>query len=97
MRFILEITTANSEGALERILGCLRQRGFSLCAMVADRSHDQRAIEIRLTLEGTRPMDTAVKQVSKLYDVMNVQVQSVQSVQSLEEGNGYRQLQASPV
>ena len=94
MKFNLEITTANSEGALERILGCLRQRGFALCAMIADRTHDQSIMEVRLTLEGTRPMDLAVKQIAKLYDVLNVQVQPMEA----HESNGYRQLQtASPV
>jgi acetolactate synthase regulatory subunit len=89
----LEITTANSEGALERILGCLRQRGFALCGMMADRTNDHSAIEVRVTLESTRPMDLAVKQVSKLYDVMSVQVQAME----VHESNGYRQLQASPL
>lgn len=94
MRFNLEITTANSEGCLERILGCLRQRGFALCALIADRSSDLSAIEVRVTLEGTRPMDLAVKQISKLYDVLNVQVQPME----VHESNGYRHLQtASPV
>ena len=94
MRFNLEITTANSEGALERILGCLRQRGFALCGMNADRSHDHTAMAVRLTLEGSRPMDLAVKQIAKLYDVMNVEVQPME----VHESNGYRQLQtASPV
>jgi acetolactate synthase regulatory subunit len=91
VRFDLEITTANSEGALERILGCLRQRGFALCGMNADRSLDHSAMEVRLTLEGTRPMELAVKQVSKLYDVMNVQVQQME----VHESNGYRQLHAA--
>lgn len=91
MRFNLEITTANSEGALERILGCLRQRGFALCGMMADRSHDQTAMEVRLTLEGARPMDLAVKQISKLYDVLNVQVQQME----VHESNGYRQLHSA--
>ncbi len=45
--------------------------------LMADRSHDQTAMEVRLTLEGARPMDLAVKQLSKLYDVLNVQVQQI--------------------
>jgi acetolactate synthase regulatory subunit len=39
-------------------------------------------------------MDLAVKQIAKLYDVMNVEVQPME----VHESNGYRQLQtASPV
>ena len=94
MKFNLEIITANSEGALERILGCLRQRGFSLCSLMADRTNDHTAIEIRVTLEGARPMELAIKQIAKLYDVLNVQVQPTE----VHESNGYRQLHtASPL
>lgn len=89
MKFSLEITVSNAEGAMERILGCLRQRGFSLCAMIADRTHDHSAIEMRVTVDGTRPADIAVKQIGKLYDVMHVRAHS------MEESNGYRQLQSA--
>lgn len=94
MRFNMEITLANAEGAMERVLGCLRQRGFALCSMMVDRTVDQTAFEVRLTLESARSMDLAQKQVAKLYDVQNVEVQPME----VHESNGYRQLQsASPV
>ncbi len=89
MKFSLEITANNAEGALERILGCLRQRGFSLCAMIADRTPDHSAIEMRVTVDATRPVEIAVKQIGKLYDVMHVRAQT------MEESNGYRQLQSA--
>ncbi len=94
MRFNMEIQLANAEGALERVLGCLRQRGFALCSMMVDRTVDQTALEVRLTLESARPMDLAQKQVAKLYDVLNVEVRTME----VHESNGYRQLQsASPL
>jgi acetolactate synthase II small subunit len=90
----MEITLANAEGAIERVLGCLRQRSFTLCSMMVDRTVDQAAYEVRLTLESARSMDLAQKQVAKLYDVLNVEVQPIE----VHESNGYRQLQsASPV
>jgi acetolactate synthase regulatory subunit len=62
--------------------------------MMVDRTVDQTAFEVRLTLESARSMDLAQKQVAKLYDVLNVEVQPME----VHESNGYRQLQsASPV
>jgi acetolactate synthase regulatory subunit len=90
MKFSLEIIMSNTEGALERILGCLRQRGFSLCSISANQTLDQRAMSAMVTLESSRSMDLAVKQVRKLYDVQHVRVEEVE-----EEGNGYRQLRAA--
>jgi acetolactate synthase regulatory subunit len=90
VKFNLEIIMANSEGALERILGCLRQRGFTLCAINATETLDQAAMSARVTLSGSRPMELAVKQVRKLYDVHHVRVEEMEG-----ESNGYRQLQVA--
>ena len=90
----MEIRLASTEGAMERVLSCLRQRGFALVSMTADRTVDESALDVKITLEGSRPMDLAHKQVAKLYDVLNVEVQAME----VHESNGYRQLQsASPV
>jgi acetolactate synthase regulatory subunit len=90
VKFNLEIIMANTEGALERILGCLRQRGFVLCAISATETLDQAAMSARVTLQSSRPMELAVKQVRKLYDVHHVRVEEME-----EESNGYRQLQVA--
>jgi acetolactate synthase regulatory subunit len=90
VKFNLEIIMANSEGALERILGCLRQRGFTLCAVSATETLDRAGMSARLTLQSTRPAELAVRQIGRLYDVHHVRVEEME-----EESNGYRQLQAT--
>jgi acetolactate synthase regulatory subunit len=74
MKMTLDIRMANTEGALERILGRLRQRCFSICSMSADRSHDQSEIQARITVESARSIELAVKQLEKLFDVIQVKV-----------------------
>lgn len=74
MRFTLDVNMANSEGALERILGRLRQRNFVVCAMSAGCTPDFQRMDARITIESDRPVDLAVKQLSKLFDVDGVKI-----------------------
>lgn len=90
MKYNIEITTGNVEGILERILGVIRQRGFSLCAVSAVESADQEQMIARITLKSERPVEYAVKQIRKLYDVSAVTVEEMEG-----EQHGYRQLQAA--
>jgi len=78
MKFNLEITINNSEGALERVLGRLRQRNFHLCSLAAGRSADHSLIDARIVVESTRPIELAVKQLGKLYDVQDVMVRTME-------------------
>ena len=91
MRFTLEIRMANAEGALERVLGKLRQRNFNLCALMADRSHDMTRINARITVESARPIEPALKQLAKLFDVEELRVQYAEA----ESNHGYRQNQTT--
>jgi len=75
MHCTLDIRLTNAEGALERVLGRLRQRGFALCAMTVDRSPDYSTYIVQATIESSRPMDQAEKQLSKLFDVQSVKLQ----------------------
>ena len=74
MRVTLEIRMANAEGALERILGRLRQRCFSICSITADRSSDHQFIDAFISVESSRPIEIAAKQIAKLFDVTQVKV-----------------------
>lgn len=74
MRFTIEIRMRNTEGALERVLGRLRQRGFALCALAANISNDESAIDARITLAGNRATEPLIRQLDKLYDVMMVKL-----------------------
>jgi len=90
MKSNIEITMSNSEGVLERILGCLRQRGFTLCSISATESADESALVAHIKIKSERSIELAVKQIRKLYDVHSVMVEA------MEEGqNGYRHLQAA--
>ena len=72
MKFNLDLMLANNEGALERVLSTVRQRSFVLCNIMAGRSQDQTSITARITLEGSRPAETIIKQIGKLYDVKHI-------------------------
>jgi acetolactate synthase regulatory subunit len=89
MQCTLDIRLNNTEGALERILSRLRQRGYSLCAMNVDRSSDYSTFVVQATIESSRPIDQAAKQLTKLFDVQSVKLH-VQYKEALP-ANGYAQ------
>jgi 2-isopropylmalate synthase len=68
VKYNIEITTNNVEGILERILGYIRQRGFSLCAVSAPENADQQQMLTRITLKSERSVEYVVKQIRKLYE-----------------------------
>jgi acetolactate synthase regulatory subunit len=74
MKFNLDIIMSDTEGVLERVLAKLRQRGFSLNSLSANRVHEHSSVRARITVEGARAIDPAVKQLSKLFDVKYVAV-----------------------
>lgn len=76
MKYSLDVIMTDAEGALERLLGRLRQRGFSMCTMSAAQMHEHASVRARITIEGTRPVEPLVKQISKLFDVKYVAVSS---------------------
>ncbi|HMO22238.1 MAG TPA: acetolactate synthase 2 small subunit [Candidatus Melainabacteria bacterium] len=72
MRYTFDISMKNSEGALERVLGRLRQRSFSLCSLKADSMESGKEMVARVTVESERSAEYAMKQIDKLYDVARV-------------------------
>jgi acetolactate synthase regulatory subunit len=76
MKYSLDVIMTDAEGALERLLGRLRQRGFAMCTMSAGSSQLHNSVRARITIEGTRPIEPLVKQISKLFDVKYVAVSS---------------------
>jgi acetolactate synthase regulatory subunit len=75
MKSALELRLANSEGVLERVLGCLRQRGFELCSLEMERSSDTAHFIVRCEVESPRPIETVCRQLTRLFDVQSVKVQ----------------------
>jgi acetolactate synthase regulatory subunit len=74
MKFNLDIIMSDEEGALERVLGKLRQRGFGFSTLSASRTQDHSSIRARITVEGQRAIEPTVKQLSKLFNVKYVAV-----------------------
>jgi acetolactate synthase II small subunit len=89
MQSMLDIKLNNSEGALERILSRLRQRGYTVCSMNVKRSSDNSAYIVQVTIESTRPMEQAAQQLTKLLDVQSVRLQVLPK--EAVSGNGYAQ------
>jgi acetolactate synthase II small subunit len=79
MKFNLDLIIANSEGALERVLGTLRQRSFSLIGLSAGRLADANSMSARITIEGDRPVESIIKQIAKLYDVKHIAVSQTEA------------------
>jgi len=79
MKFNLDLMIANNEGALERVLSTVRQRSFVLCNIMAGRSHDEKSISARITVEGTRPVETIIKQIAKLHDVKHIAISTAET------------------
>jgi acetolactate synthase regulatory subunit len=89
MKFTIEIRMRNSEGALERILGRLRQRSFALCGIVAGISPDETCIEARITFTSTRATEPVIRQIAKLYDVHHVALHAEPVMHGLRFGSGH--------
>jgi acetolactate synthase II small subunit len=74
MKSVLELRLNNAEGVLERVLGCLRQRGFELCSFTMERSSDATHLTVRCEVESHRPIEIGCRQLAKLYDVQSIKV-----------------------
>jgi acetolactate synthase regulatory subunit len=75
MKFTVSIRLSNCEGALERLLGRLRQRAFEISSMSAERTADRAFLDARFTIEGTRDVEPVIKQLAKLYEVQSLKFQ----------------------
>lgn len=83
MRFTLDVTMANCEGALERLLGRLRQRSFAVCAMNVGTSPNMKRMDVKVVVESARPIELAIKQLSKLIDVEGVEIIRAEELQHI--------------
>jgi acetolactate synthase regulatory subunit len=82
MKSVLELRLNNSEGVLERVLGCLRQRGFELCSMQMQRNSDGSSLTIQCTVESLRPIENGCRHLAKLYDVQSIKLQYTEHAES---------------
>ena len=71
----LEITMAASEGALIRVLGTVERRGYSLNTLHVEKTSNEN-MQISMELESDRDANVLCRQLGRLCDVQNVNLQS---------------------
>lgn len=75
MRYRLDLTLRQSEGALTRVLGTAERRGFRPLSVEGETRADGDRWHLQMTVESERPADGLHQQLAKLYDCLDVQVQ----------------------
>ncbi len=84
MKCTLEITMTNSEGVLERILGRLRQRNFSIHSMNTNCSSDLSKVKATITVESQlTSISSIMKHLGKLYDVLHMDVLYTENTENI--------------
>ncbi|MBI3664255.1 MAG: ACT domain-containing protein [Acidobacteria bacterium] len=74
MRALLQLEVRNSEGALDRIFGVLRRRGYRIVRLAADRFEEDACFDCVMVLESERPVSALSGQLRKLFDVRSLHV-----------------------
>ena len=69
MKHTITIRTSMSEGAIERILGKVRSRGWAINFLHAQVDMSSKNYAISLIVEGERSIENLVRQIEKLNDV----------------------------
>ena len=78
MRYQLDLTLRQAEGALSRVLGAAERRGFRPLAVDGEAQADGDRWYLRLTVEGERDQANLQHQLEKLYDCLAVEVSPCQ-------------------
>ena len=73
MRYQLDLTLRQAEGALSRVLGAAERRGFRPLAVDGEAQADGDRWYLRLTVEGERDEANLQHQLEKLYDCLAVE------------------------
>ena len=74
MRYQLDLTLRQAEGALSRVLGAAERRGFRPLSVDGEAQPDGDRWHLRLTVEGERDDANLQHQLAKLYDCLAVEV-----------------------
>lgn len=75
MRYQLDLTLRQAEGALARVLGTAERRGFRPLSVDGETQADGDRWHLRMTVEGERSDESLQNQLAKLYDCLAVRVQ----------------------
>ena len=87
MSYELHMKLRNMDGALERVLGVVRYRGFSLMGLQAEPERDGARLDVSMTVTGEKRATNLPKQIGKLFDVEMVEmINQVTTVQHVRIG-----------
>mgnify|MGYP000602915110 CR=1 FL=1 len=74
MSYLTQLRVRNAEGALERVLGVVRIRGFAVQSMSAQHDLTGQHFDLTLRLKSDRPIGRLSNQLSKLVDVESLEL-----------------------
>ncbi|TKR29691.1 acetolactate synthase [Luteimonas gilva] len=74
MRYQLDLTLRQAEGALARVLGTAERRGFRPLSVDGEAQTDGDRWYVRMTVEGERSDESLQHQLAKLYDCLEARV-----------------------
>ena len=75
MRYQLDVTLRQAEGALVRVLGATERRGFRPLSLDGQAQPEGDQWRLRMTVEGERSDASLQQQLAKLHDCLSVSVQ----------------------
>ena len=74
MRYQLDLTLRQAEGALARVLGTAERRGFRPLSVDGEAQPDGDRWYLRMTVEGERSDESLQHQLAKLHDCLEARV-----------------------
>ncbi|MEM7452956.1 MAG: ACT domain-containing protein [Planctomycetota bacterium] len=75
--FCVNIT--DQPGSLQRLLGTIRRRGFSVDSLIVTRDPVVDGYRVEARLAGDRSFETLARHVANLFDVASVSLQAAQA------------------
>ena len=69
MSFTLWLRLRRDEGALQRLIGAVRRRGYDVTDLEAHTRADGTSMEVTLTIDGERSSEVLERHVAKLVEV----------------------------
>lgn len=85
MKHTITIRTGITEGAIERILGKIRSRGWAIGFLYAQVDMTTKNYAISLIVEGERSIENLVRQIEKLNDVEFVSIPTTSNVEFVKD------------
>lgn len=73
-RFVCELRTKRSEGALVRVLSHVRRRRYEVVRLAMQTEEDGATFALTLTVEAERSPESLARYLAKLHDVTHVKI-----------------------